>query len=144
MNTMTIRIALIATGSAFALSGCDSRNDSTGTGTSQTDSVRGTSTTPADNTGSNRDDSQRDARTPMDQSESSEHIRLTADIRRAVVADDTLSTNAKNCKIITDESGRVWLRGVVESQSEKDQVERIATQIAGTGIVTNELEVDTR
>lgn len=141
MNNIMICIALIASGCAFSLSGCNTRDDSPAARTtSQTVPVRSTSTTPADNTGSNWDDG-RDAMTPMDQSQSSEHVKLTADIRQAVIADDTLSMGAKNCKIITDNSGRVWLRGVVYSQAEKDLIERIAKRIAGTNIVTNELEV---
>lgn len=79
--------------------------------------------------------------TPMNQSQSSEHVRITADIRRAVIGDDTLSMGAKNCKIITDDQGRVWLRGVVYSRDEKDRIESIATRVAGANNVTNELEI---
>ncbi|MCC5785287.1 MAG: BON domain-containing protein [Phycisphaerales bacterium] len=79
----------------------------------------------------------------MDQSQSSEHVQLTADVRRAVLAEDSLSMGAKNCKIITDKSGRVWLRGAVNTQTEKEMIERIARRIAGEDTVTNELEVKT-
>ncbi len=144
MNSMTTCIAVIAAGCALSLGGCDTRTENPETPSSHTPPDRNTPTRSADNTGNNRDDIGRDdARTPMDQSESSEHIQRTADIRRAIVADDTLSMGAKNCKIITDESGAVWLRGVVDSQAEKDLIERLARQAAGPHSVTNELEIDT-
>lgn len=79
--------------------------------------------------------------TPMNQSQTSEHVSLTADIRRAIISDDTLSAGAKNCKIITDSSGMVWLRGAVKSNGEKNLIGRIARQIAGENAVTNELEI---
>ncbi len=141
MKTITRCIACIAAGCVVSLSGCESNENSPTANTSSTTPTRSTANTSADNTGNNRDDLGRDAKTPMDQSQSSEHVKLTADIRQAVVADDMLSMGAKNCKIITDTSGRVWLRGVVNSQAEKDLIEMKARQIAGANNVTNELEV---
>lgn len=143
MKNITAYIALIAAGCAVSLGGCDSRNDSSAARDSQTTPTRTASTTQADNTGRNRADADRDAKTPMDQSQSSEHVQLTADVRRAVLAEDSLSMGAKNCKIITDKSGRVWLRGAVNTQTEKEMIERIARRIAGEDTVTNELEVKT-
>ena len=61
--------------------------------------------------------------------------------RRAVVQDDALSMNAKNVKIIADKSGTVTLRGVVDSQSEKDPVESKAKSVAGVRSVNNMIEV---
>lgn len=141
MNSMMMGTALIAAAGALGLSGCDSRESAPTTPATQTTQDRGGTTTPADNTRNNRGDAGRDAKTPMNQSQSSEHIGLTADIRRAIISDETLSAEAKNCKIITDDSGRVWLRGTVKSQGEKDLVGRIAGRIAGEDIVTNELEI---
>ncbi len=158
MKTMTRFIVCVAAGSVVSLSGCDTRDNSPASGTSATPSSnttpsRNTNTTApnntnqnqydADNTGRNQDDRDQNGMTPIDQSQSSEHISITSDIRRAVVDDDMLSMNAKNCKIITDDSGRVWLRGPVSSQAEKDRIENIAQQIAGARNVTNELEVKT-
>lgn len=82
-----------------------------------------------------------DAKTPMDQSEDSTHIKTTASIRRAIMNDDTMSMNAKNCKIITDETGTVTLRGEVNSEAERAAIERYATAAAGGKRVINELEV---
>jgi osmotically-inducible protein OsmY len=150
MNNVTSCITLIATASVFSLTGCDVRNDSSTARTTESATDRTTRTTAADNTddheadntGSNADNVGHDSITSLDQSEASEHISLTADIRQAVIADDSLSISAKNCKIITDESGSVWLRGVVDSMAEKDRIERIARQLAGTNSVKNELEID--
>ena len=52
-----------------------------------------------------------------------------------------MSMNAQNCKIITDKSGIVTLRGPVASQAEKDAIEAKAKTIAGVTSVVNELEV---
>jgi osmotically-inducible protein OsmY len=78
---------------------------------------------------------------PMDQTNSKDAIRITADIRKALMDDTTLSTNAKNIKIITDDKGVVTLRGVVETQAEKDAIETRSKTIAGVNSVLNQLEV---
>jgi hyperosmotically inducible protein len=74
------------------------------------------------------------------QSQSKADIALTQQIRRAVVKDKSLSINAHNCKIITQQ-GSVTLRGAVNSESEVTAVGAIATQFAGAGKVTNLLTV---
>lgn len=96
---------------------------------------------PADNTARNRADTTPEAKTPMDQSNSSADVKITADIRTAIMSDD-MSMNAQNCKIITD-AGVVTLRGPVESQAEKDAIEAKARAVAGVVRVVNELEVKT-
>ena len=75
-----------------------------------------TGTPPApDNTGKNREDKNvTDAKTPLDQGQGSEDVRITAAIRRAILDDKQMATNAENCKIITDK-GWVVLRGPVPS-----------------------------
>jgi hyperosmotically inducible protein len=94
-----------------------------------------------DNTGVNKRDADTDlTKTPADQGQNRSDVDTTAAIRKRVV-DMDLSTNAENAKIIT-ENGNVTLRGVVESDEEKQTLERIAREIAGKGKVTNELEVD--
>ncbi len=79
----------------------------------------------------------------MDQSENSSDIKITAEIRRAIMDDKAMSTNAQNCKIMTDK-GAVTLRGVVESQAEKDAIEAKARTVAGASSVTNLLEIKTK
>ena len=61
-------------------------------------------------------------------------------IRRAVVADHSLSTYAHNVKIIS-QSGRVTLKGPVHSEDEKKTIEAKATEVAGSGNVINEITV---
>ena len=93
-----------------------------------------------DNTGRNRGDTSPAAKTPPDQANNSTDTRITADIRKAVMDDKALSTNAHNCKIITDH-GAVTLRGPVASQAEKDSIESKAKAVAGVVSVSNELEI---
>jgi len=96
-----------------------------------------------DDTGRNERDRQAAAVTPMDQSNDPADLELTQKIRKAVVADDGLSMNAHNVKIISSD-GVVVLRGPVESQAEKEKVEATAVKIAGVANVRNQLEVATR
>lgn len=94
----------------------------------------------ADNTKKNERDRSGEMKTPGDQSNSPEDIKLAADIRRAVVKDDSLSMTAKNVKIITA-GGQVTLRGPVNNAEEKMKIEQIAKSAAGDGKVIDQLEV---
>ena len=94
----------------------------------------------ADNTGVNARDDKESSKTPFDQGSSEKDRDITAKIRRQVVEDDSLSMNAHNVKIIT-ENGKVTLRGPVKSEAERKQVAQKAMQIAGNANVMNELEV---
>ena len=95
----------------------------------------------ADNTGKNVRDREDRTLTPMDQSNKKEDIEVTAHIRRALMDDGSLSTNARNVKIITRD-GVVTLRGPVESEHEKVAIARAAQSIAGVRRVDNQLEID--
>ncbi|MGE0684589.1 MAG: BON domain-containing protein [Candidatus Binatia bacterium] len=95
----------------------------------------------ADNTGKNARDADGAAVTPFDQSEKESDLTMTQHIRQAVVADDTLSTNAKNIKIITI-NGMVTLRGPVDSEDERQRVLAKAQQLAGPKNVDNQLELN--
>jgi hypothetical protein len=94
----------------------------------------------ADNTGKNDRDRSGETLTPIDQSNDPADIKITADTRKMVVDDDSLSTKAKNCKIITTKGGAVTLRGPVDSAEEKTKIAEHA-KMAGASSVTNELEV---
>ena len=99
------------------------------------------STAPApDNTGINERDRGGETKTPGDQAENEEDRKITQEVRRAITSDDTLSTNAQNVKIITD-NGTVTLRGPVNSQKEKTDIESKAKQVAGVKRVDNQLEI---
>jgi hyperosmotically inducible periplasmic protein len=99
-------------------------------------------TVPADDTGRNVRD--RDARTltPMDQSSDAGDVEITRRIRKALMADDTLSTTAKNIKIITV-NGTATLRGPVETAGERLRILNKANTVAH-GHVVNQLEVTSR
>jgi len=97
----------------------------------------------ANDTGINARDRDGKTVTPMDQSESAADRAVTQKIRQALVADDSLSTDAKNVKIVTN-GGAVTLRGPVDSASERATVESKARAVAGSATVQNQLEVARR
>lgn len=94
----------------------------------------------ADNSARNVRDRNDKTLTPMDQGGSEADRDLTATIRRAIVADDALSTDAHNVKIITQDQV-VTLRGPVKSAAEKAAVAAKAQQAKGVKRVDNQLEV---
>src|SRR5690349_7574847 len=95
----------------------------------------------ADNTGRNARDAEGHTLTPMDQGESEADRTITQQIRKAVVDHDSLSTNAKNVKIIT-QNGVVTLRGPVKSPEEKAAIASVATKTSGVKRVDNQLEIE--
>jgi hyperosmotically inducible periplasmic protein len=95
--------------------------------------------TNADNTGKNVRDRDDQSVTATDQSNDPADLKLTADIRKMIVGDGSLSTMAKNVKIVTI-GGVVTLRGPVEKEKEKAAIESHAKQ-AGAKKITNELEI---
>jgi hyperosmotically inducible protein len=94
----------------------------------------------ADNTKANATDRNADSSTPLDQSNAKEAIDVTASIRKAVLADTSLSTSAHNIKIITN-GNVVTLRGSVESADEKKRIESLATKSATGKQVRNEISI---
>lgn len=95
----------------------------------------------ADNTGKNARDRAGTTLTPVDQSNDPNDLRITREIRKAVVAKDDLSFNAKNVKIITVD-GSVTLRGPVATQQERTRIASIARETAGVVTVNDQLEVN--
>jgi osmotically-inducible protein OsmY len=67
-------------------------------------------------------------------------LTITRNIRRAVLKDKSLSTEAHNVTIITKD-GKVTLRGPVKSDAEKQTVEAAASSVAGAGNVDDQLHV---
>jgi osmotically-inducible protein OsmY len=59
-------------------------------------------------------------------------------IRKAIVADKSLSTYGHNVKIIA-EHGKVTLKGPVHTEEESKNIEAKAIEVAGEGNVTNML-----
>ena len=94
----------------------------------------------ADDTGRNTRDRDGNTLTADKQSNRKSDVEITRRIRRAIVKDDSLSTNAHNVKIIT-RHGAVTLRGPVASEEEKQMVAKKAEGINGVGKIDNQLEV---
>jgi osmotically-inducible protein OsmY len=132
-------LTCIALSAAAGLAACDTKNDNTARPSSATPPAR---PTQPDNTANNRGDQKPENKTPMDQKENAADIKITAEIRRAIMDDKAMSTNAQNAKIITAD-GVVTLRGVVASQAEKDAIEAKAKAVAGVTRVDNLLEIKT-
>ncbi len=65
---------------------------------------------------------------------------ITQNIRQYLMADDGLSTNAKNIKIITI-NRMVTLRGPVVNSHEKEIIERKVSQVKGVEKIDNFIEV---
>jgi len=118
---------------AAASSACDKAHY---VGTTET---TGATVEPADNTKMNARD-RAGAMTPMDQGNSQVDVDTTQAIRKAVMADDTLSTDAKNVKIITN-NGVITLRGPVRTDVEKMNVDAKARAAAGTNRVDDQLDI---
>ena len=64
----------------------------------------------------------------------------TANIRKAIIADKSLSTYAHNVKIITV-NGAVTLKGPVTSDGEKEKVASDAASVVSADKITNHLTV---
>jgi len=96
--------------------------------------------TAADNSGKNVRDRDDATKTSGDQAENEADRTISQNIRQSVVADDSMSTNGKNVKIITAD-GVVTLRGPVKSDQEKTNIGAKAQQVAGVKRVDNQLEI---
>lgn len=94
-----------------------------------------------DNTAHNKGDATDAAKTPFDQAENAADIKITADLRKAILGMDGMSTNADNVKIMTA-NGVVAVRGVVESQSEIDAITKLVKEMAGVTSSDVQLTVD--
>ena len=94
----------------------------------------------ADNTAVNQRDRGHQTLTPIDQSSTPADLQLTRDIRRSLVEDDLLSTDAQNIKIITL-NGAVTLRGPVKTDQEKADIAAKVAQVARNYRVDDEIEV---
>lgn len=114
------------------------------TGVTTTETSKPTATTSerpaADNSAINERDRPGTSKTPIDQNENPEDIKITADIRKRVVSQADFSISAQNIKIITADR-KVTLRGPVASEKERDAIAKIAAEIAGEDHVDNQIEI---
>ena len=130
-----MRISALSLILVFIAFGCSKKDD-----VSKNDQPNQSAALAPDNTGRNERDRDNATKTAGDQSESEGDRNISQKIRQAIVADDSLSTNAKNVKIITVD-GVVTLRGPVKSDAEKKNIDAKARQIAGVKNVENQLEI---
>jgi len=93
-----------------------------------------------DNSAINQRDNGTTEPTADQQKNAHSDVDLTAKIRRSIVGDKSLSTNAHNVKIIA-QNGLVTLKGPVQSEAEKSTIEQKASSIAGQSNVKNEIDV---
>src|SRR5215211_733711 len=96
--------------------------------------------TNADNTAVNKRDRSSETNTSGDQSNSSADLKVTQDIRRALMQDSQLSMTAKNIKVITV-NGQVTLRGPVSTAQEKTKIDQIARSAAGSARIVDQLDI---
>lgn len=96
--------------------------------------------TQPDNTKVNQRDRDKSAVTADQQKENKSDRELTREIRRAVVADKSLSTYAHNVKIVA-QNGAVTLKGPVQSEEERKAIVSKAEEVAGKKNVKDELSV---
>jgi hyperosmotically inducible protein len=139
MKTMALVLsaALLTAGAAC------SRDLNEGTARAEQAPAAQKAAAPRDNTALNVRDRGGDTLTAQDQSEHAADRTVTQEIRKAIVADDSLSTDAKNVKVITVD-GVVTLRGPVASDQERNKVAAKVNGIASVKRVDNQLEVTAR
>lgn len=93
-----------------------------------------------DNTGVNKRDRAADAVTAGSSKNNKTDLSLMKQIRKSIVADKSLSTDAHNIKVIAMD-GSVTLKGPVRTDAEKMTVEAKAKEVAGADKVTSEISV---
>jgi len=98
--------------------------------------------TQPDNTRVNKQDRSDTAVTADNQKDNHNDRYLTQQIRKAVIADKSLSSYAHNVKIVSQD-GTVTLKGPVRSDDERKNIIAKAEQIAGSGKVTDQLSLKT-
>lgn len=101
---------------------------------------QGQSSPRVDNTSINERDKGTATKTPQDQTNRAQDRERLAAVRRVIVGDKSLSTQAKNVKVLV-EGGVVTLRGPVKSADEKAKVESLAKNVKGITSTVNQLDV---
>jgi len=94
----------------------------------------------ANNSGRNARDRNNQTLTPGDQGNNAADRETTRQIRKEIVGAKDMSISGRNVKIVTS-GGKVTLRGPVNSADEKRVIGDLASKVAGTQNVDNQLEV---
>ncbi|MGZ5050119.1 MAG: BON domain-containing protein [Methylobacter sp.] len=130
MSAPTIWAIVLASGMAMAAGAAQARDAA---------ALQVAAGTGLEDTGRNVRDRDNRTVTPQKQKAGRGDTKITAAIRRGIVNNKSLSTNAHNVKIIT-RNGAVTLRGPVENGAEKAEVQAIAEKVKGVARVDNQLE----
>lgn len=93
----------------------------------------------ASNTGINKRDRDHQTLTPMDQKNNASDLKITQEIRQALMKGD-FSTDAKNIKVIT-RNGVVTLRGPVKTAAELENISVLVKPMPGIKSIDNQLQV---
>jgi hyperosmotically inducible periplasmic protein len=93
-----------------------------------------------DNSKNNQGDGNNGAMTAQSKKENPSDRAISQKIRKSIMQDKSLSTYAKNIKIVTMD-GKVTLKGPVRSDEEKNAINAKAIAVAGAVNVTNNLEI---
>jgi osmotically-inducible protein OsmY len=127
VSQITVRTALFASLllGGWALAGAQSNDQST---------------PQPDNTKMNQGDHDPNAVTADQQGKNKSDRDITQQVRKAIIADKSLSTYAHNVKVIT-QNGTVTLKGPVRSDDEKQAIAAKAAEVVGGDKVTNQLEI---
>jgi hyperosmotically inducible protein len=96
----------------------------------------GTTQTAPDNSNQNKNH----ANTADNQANAQSDRLTTQKVRKAIMADKSLSTYAHNIKIITVD-GAVTLKGPVQTEDEKQKIASEAANVVSADKITNELTV---
>ena len=83
-----------------------------------------------DNTKVNKQDRDANQPTADQQKNNASDVDLTKNIRRSIMEDKSLSTDAHNVKVISQD-GTVTLKGPVKSEAEKSSIVSKAVSLAG-------------
>jgi hyperosmotically inducible protein len=94
-----------------------------------------------DNTRTNKRDRSSAERTADQAKETTSDRDIMQKIRKAIMADKSLSIYGHNVKVIS-EHGKVTLKGPVHTEAESKSIEDKAIGVAGVGNVTNQIAVE--
>ncbi|MDP1925434.1 MAG: BON domain-containing protein [Thiobacillus sp.] len=93
----------------------------------------------ASNTGINKRDRDDTTLTPMDQMNNPSDLKITQEIRQALVKGE-FSMDAQNIKVIT-RNGTVTLRGPVKTAAEREKISALVKAMPGIKSIDNQLQV---
>ena len=102
--------------------------------------AQGMSTARSDNTAINARDKGGATMTPQDQTNTLQDREQLAAVRRAIVADKSLSTMAHNVKVLVA-GGAVTLRGPVKTAAERKKISVLVKAMPGIKSIDNQLQV---